>query len=153
MRPSGVGVWAWLDGLPPAEAAAFARELEDQGRLMQTVFETVGTGLVVADAEGAITGLNGAACQLLDLPPESAGRRLDEVLTGGGREAVAALIGRQLAGRGARQKGEIVVAAGGRDRHLSVQVVPLAGPPGSPASWARRTAGRALPMCRPGPTC
>jgi two-component system nitrogen regulation sensor histidine kinase NtrY len=108
------------------------RELEDQGRLMQTVFETVGTGLVVADADGAITGLNGAACRLLELPPESAGRRLDEVLVGGGREAVAALIGRQLAGRGARQKGEITLAAAGRDRNLSVQVVPLAGPPGSP---------------------
>ena len=109
------------------------RELEDQGRLMQTVFETVGTGLVVADAEGTITGLNGAACHLLEVDPESAGRPLEEVLVGPGRDAVAALIGRQLAGRGSRQKGEILLPAQGRDRHLSVTVVPLAGPPGSPA--------------------
>ena len=42
MRPSGLGVWAWLDGLPPAEAAAFARELEDQGYTALWVPEAVG---------------------------------------------------------------------------------------------------------------
>ena len=109
------------------------RELEDQGHLMQTVFETVGTGLVVADAEGTITGLNGAACHLLEVDPGSAGRPLDEVLVGPGRDAVAALIGRQLAGRGSRQKGDILLPAPGHDRHLSITVVPLSGPPGSPA--------------------
>jgi probable F420-dependent oxidoreductase len=42
MRPSGVGVWAWLDGLPPAEAVTFARELEDQGYTALWVPEAIG---------------------------------------------------------------------------------------------------------------
>jgi probable F420-dependent oxidoreductase len=42
MRPSGLGVWAWLDGLAPAEAAVFARELEELGYTALWVPEAVG---------------------------------------------------------------------------------------------------------------
>jgi two-component system, NtrC family, nitrogen regulation sensor histidine kinase NtrY len=108
------------------------QELEDRRRLMETVLETVGTGVVVVDAEGIITGLNAAICDLLDVSGDQAGQRLEDALTGPGRQEVAGLIARQLAGRGARQEREIIIPGQGRDRHLSVTVVPLPGPPGSP---------------------
>ena len=108
------------------------QELEERRRLMETVLETVGTGVVVVDAEGTITGLNAAVCHLLGVQGDQAGQRLEDAFTGPGRQEVAGLIGRQLAGRGARQEREIIVPGHGRDRQLSVTVVPLPGPPGSP---------------------
>jgi two-component system nitrogen regulation sensor histidine kinase NtrY len=109
------------------------RELEDRRRLMETVLETVGTGVVVFDAEGVLTGINAAACRLLDVNAEVVGRNLDEALAGPGRADVVTLVQRLLSGRGTRQERDIVVPARGRDRHLAVTVVPLAGAPGSPA--------------------
>ncbi len=108
------------------------QELEDRRQLMETVLETVGAGVVVVDAEGIITGLNAAICGLLDVSGDQTGQRLEDAFTGRGRQEVAGLIARQLAGRGARQEREIIIPGQGRDRHLSVTVVPLPGPPGSP---------------------
>ena len=42
---------------------------------METVLETVGTGVVVVDAEGTVTALNAAACRLLDVDAAVVGRR------------------------------------------------------------------------------
>jgi two-component system nitrogen regulation sensor histidine kinase NtrY len=109
------------------------RELEERRRLTETVLETVGTGVVVVDAEATLTAINAAACRLLDVDAEVVGRRLEEALPGAGREQVAALVLRLLSGRGTRQEREVVMPAHGRDRHLAVTVVPLAGPPGQPA--------------------
>jgi two-component system nitrogen regulation sensor histidine kinase NtrY len=107
------------------------RELEDHQQLLETVFDAVGTGLVAVDAEGTIARINNVACKLLEIDPAQAGRPLADALTGPG-EAIAVLVARQLAGRGARQKADVVLAARGQDRHLTVTVVPLPGPPGSP---------------------
>jgi two-component system nitrogen regulation sensor histidine kinase NtrY len=109
------------------------RELEDRRRLMETVLETVGTGVVVVDAEGTVTALNAAACRLLDVDADVVGRLLDEALPGRGRSEVVGLVQRLLSGRGARQEREVAIPARGRDRHLAVTVVPLPGSPGSSA--------------------
>jgi two-component system nitrogen regulation sensor histidine kinase NtrY len=109
------------------------RELEERRRIMETVLETVGTGVVVFDAEGVLTAINAAACRLLDVDAEVVGRSLDEALSGPGRADVAALVQRLLSGRGARQEREVVIPGRGRDRHLAATVVPLPGTPGSPA--------------------
>jgi two-component system nitrogen regulation sensor histidine kinase NtrY len=108
------------------------QELEERRRLMETVLETVGTGVVVVDAEGTVTALNAAACRLLDLAAEVVGRPLQDVLRGPGREEVVGLVQRLLAGRGQRQEREVALPGRGRDRHLAVTVVPLPGPAGSP---------------------
>ena len=107
-------------------------ELEERRRLIETVLESVGTGVVVVDAEGTLTGMNGPACDVLDIEGDQVGQPVDLAFVGPGRQEVAALIARQLAGRGTRQEREILGAGSGRDRHLSVTVVPLPGPPGSP---------------------
>ena len=102
-------------------------ELEERRRLMETVLETVGTGVVVVDAEGTITALNAAACRLLDVSADRVGRSLADALPGPGRDEVVGLVQRLLSGRGTRQEREVVVPGRGRDRHLAVTVVPLPG--------------------------
>lgn len=108
------------------------QELEERRRLMETVLETVGTGVVVIDAEGTLTAVNAAACRLLDIDAGSVGRRLEETLSGPGRAQIPSLVQRLLSGRVARQDREVLLPARGRDRHLAVTVVPLEGAPGSP---------------------
>ena len=108
------------------------QELEERRRLMETVLETVGTGVVVIDAEGAVTAINAAACRLLDIDAAAVGRHLEEALSGPGRAQIPALVQRLLSGRVARQDREVLLPARGRDRHLAVTVVPLEGAPGSP---------------------
>jgi two-component system nitrogen regulation sensor histidine kinase NtrY len=107
-------------------------ELEDRRRLMETVLETVGTGVVVVDAEGTTTALNAAACRLLDVEADRVGRPLAQAVQGPGRDEIVGLVQRLLSGRGARQEREVVVPGRGRDRHLAVTVVPLPGAPGTP---------------------
>ncbi|PYQ09046.1 MAG: hypothetical protein DMF82_00080 [Acidobacteria bacterium] len=108
------------------------QELEERRRLMETVLETVGTGVVVVDAEGTVTAVNAAAIRLLDLDPAGVGRPLDEALPGAGREELRELVHRLLSGRSPRQQREVMIPGRGRDRHLAVTVVPLPGTPGSP---------------------
>ncbi len=47
------------------------QELDERRRLMETVLETVGTGVLVVDHEGTATAMNAAACRLLDLRSET----------------------------------------------------------------------------------
>ncbi len=107
-------------------------ELEERRRLMETVLETVGAGVVVVDADGTTTALNAAACRLLDVDASAVGRRAADVLSGPGHSDILALVERLLSGRSARQEREVSVPARGRDRLLATTVVPLAGAPGAP---------------------
>ena len=107
-------------------------ELEQRRRLMETVIEAVGTGVLVVDAEGATTAVNAAACRLLDLEASVVGRLLEEALSGPGRGAILGMVQRLLSGRGVRQDREVVLSSRGRERHLTVSVVPQPGVMGSP---------------------
>ncbi|HET7294987.1 MAG TPA: ATP-binding protein [Vicinamibacteria bacterium] len=108
------------------------QELEERRRLMETVLETVGTGVLVVDAEGATTAVNAAACRLLDIDASAVGRRAADILTGPGRAEILALIDRLLSGRSGRQEREVQFPARGRERHLATTVVALSGPAGAP---------------------
>jgi two-component system nitrogen regulation sensor histidine kinase NtrY len=108
------------------------RELEERRRLMETVLETVGTGVLVVDHEGTTTALNAAACRLLDLDAGIVGLPLDGALKGSGKDEILSLVQRLLSGRVARQEREVRVPFRGRDRHLAATVVPLPGPLGLP---------------------
>jgi two-component system, NtrC family, nitrogen regulation sensor histidine kinase NtrY len=106
-------------------------ELEERRRFTEAVLETVGTGVLVVDAEGTITALNAAACRLLDVDAAIVWRPLEEVLRGPGRDDVLALVQRLLSGRASRQEREVSLPSRGRERHLAVTVVPLPGPAGA----------------------
>ena len=108
------------------------QELEERRRLMETVLETVGTGVIVVDAEGTTTAVNAAACRLLGLEGSIVGRLAQDALTGPGRDEILGLVQRLLSGRVTRQEREVRFPAPGRDRQLAVTVVPLPGSPGSP---------------------
>jgi len=106
------------------------QELDERRRLMETVLESVGTGVLVVDHEGTTTAINAAACRLLDLRAEAVGLPAREALTGPGRAEVLELVERLLSGRVTRQERQVRVAGPGRDRQLAVTVVPLPGAPG-----------------------
>ena len=99
---------------------------------METVLETVGTGVLVVDAEGTVTALNAAACRLLDIDARPCGAAR-EVVDGPRPRArstrwPSACCRDAPPARSARSQ----LPSRGRDRHLAVTVVPLPGPPGSP---------------------
>jgi two-component system nitrogen regulation sensor histidine kinase NtrY len=109
------------------------QELEDRRRLTETVLETVGTGILVVDAEGTLSASNAAAQRLLGLPASPAGRGLDALLEGPGKDEIRGLVRRLLSGRSARQEREVAVVEQGRERQLAVVIVPLPAAPGAPA--------------------
>jgi two-component system nitrogen regulation sensor histidine kinase NtrY len=106
-------------------------ELEDRRRLMETVLETVGTGVAVVDAAGVVTAINAAACRILDVEAgRVVGRELAQAVSGPGRSEVVTLVRRLLDGRGQRQEREITLPGDGRDRYVAATVVPLPSPLG-----------------------
>ncbi len=108
------------------------QELEERRRLTETVLETVGTGVVVADHEGTLTAINAAACRLLETDASAVGLPVGRILSGPGRDEVLEIVERLLSGRVARQEREVQVPTRGRYRHLAATVVPLPAPMGSP---------------------
>jgi two-component system nitrogen regulation sensor histidine kinase NtrY len=107
-------------------------ELEERRRLTETVLETVGTGVLVADSEGTITAINAAAARLLETDASAVGLPIERVLGSTGRDEVLDMVKRLLSGRVARQERDIQIPLHGRFRHLAVTVVPLQAPLGSP---------------------
>jgi two-component system nitrogen regulation sensor histidine kinase NtrY len=108
------------------------RQLEERQQLVETVLESVGTGIVVVDGDGGLRAVNAAALRLLDLEPEAVGRPADEALGGEERAAVLDMVRRQLGGPAGRQERELILPIRGRDRHLAVTVSPLPRPSGPP---------------------
>ena len=106
------------------------QELDDRRRLMETVLESVGTGVLGVDHVGTTTAINAAGWRLLDLRAEAVGLPAREALAGPGRAEVLELVERLLSGRVTRQEREVRVVGSGRDRHLGATVVPLPGAPG-----------------------
>lgn len=105
-------------------------ELEERRSLMETVFETVGTGVLVVDADGTLAGTNAAAARLLELPITATGRRLEAVI--GSRGGIVELVDRLLSGRVSRQEREITFPGPGVERQLALTVVRLTRAPGTP---------------------
>ncbi len=105
-------------------------ELEERRALMETVFETVGTGVLVVDADGTLAVLNAASGRLLDIPLNAPGRRLEALL--GDRGGVVEVVDRVLSGRVSRRQLEITVAGTRGERRLALTVVRLARAPGTP---------------------
>jgi two-component system nitrogen regulation sensor histidine kinase NtrY len=101
-------------------------ELEERRRLMETVLETVGTGIVVVDSDGVLTAINAAATNLLEIDPDLAGGPVEQAL-GEERAEVLGLIRRVLTGRSRREQREVRVATPAEAaRPVEVET----GPPG-----------------------
>jgi len=108
------------------------QELEERRRLTDTVLETVGTGVLVADNEGTVTAVNAAAARMLDTDASAVGLPVARVLGTAGRDEILDMVQRLLSGRVARQERDVQIPLHGRFRHLAVTVVALPAPLGSP---------------------
>jgi signal transduction histidine kinase len=72
-----------LGKIGPEEVQNYFLRLAQEKGFFETVFNAIQEGIIVTDANGRITYLNDAACELFGLNPEqSAGRRLDEQVRG-----------------------------------------------------------------------
>jgi two-component system nitrogen regulation sensor histidine kinase NtrY len=107
-------------------------ELEERRRLTDTVLETVGTGVLVADNERTITAINAAAARLLETDASAVGLPLERILGSAGRDEILDMVQRLLSGRVTRQERDVQIPLRGRFRHLAVTVVQLPAPLGSP---------------------
>ena len=121
----------------------FTLELERRRNLMETILETIGTGVLAIDPRGAIAACNRAAQELLGLPPNLAGREFTEIFRAPAlrplRDAVDCPAPTRDGGPG---EGRVVVAAGGQLRTLVVTAVcrcATRASPTSAGSWSSRT--------------
>jgi two-component system nitrogen regulation sensor histidine kinase NtrY len=105
-------------------------ELEERRRLMDKVLETVGTGIVVVDADGAVAAINIAAGELLDLDERLTGHPVEQVLGDGARAEVLGLIRRVLSGRSRREQREVRLA--GRNDPGGAAEAEIPSRPGEP---------------------
>ena len=72
-----------LGRVGPEEVQNYLLRLAQEKGLIETVFNSIQEGIIVTDAKGRITYLNGAACELFGLETEtSIGKRLDERVRG-----------------------------------------------------------------------
>ncbi len=72
-----------LGKIGPEEVQNYFLRLAQEKGFFETVFNAIQEGIIVTDANGRITYLNEAACELFGLNPEqSAGKRLDEQVRG-----------------------------------------------------------------------
>jgi signal transduction histidine kinase len=72
-----------LGRMEPEEVQNYFLRLAQEKGFFETVFNAIQEGIIVTDANGHITYLNEAACQLFGLDPDqSVGKRLDEHVRG-----------------------------------------------------------------------
>ena len=106
-------------------------EVEGRRRYIETILERITTGVVSADASGAVTTINSAAARLLGLDASVIGQPVAAVF---GRQDLQP-IGRLLAsaGRDKSDSGahEVAVAREGQELHLAAAATPLVGESGA----------------------
>src|SRR5260370_24190348 len=72
-----------LERIGPEEGQNYFLRLGQDKGFLETVFNAIQEGIIVTDAKGRITYLNGAACELFGLETRDAiGKRLDERVRG-----------------------------------------------------------------------
>ncbi|MFL6537643.1 MAG: PAS domain S-box protein, partial [Chthoniobacterales bacterium] len=72
-----------LGRVRPEEVQNYLLRLAQEKGLIETVFNSIQEGIIVADGSGRITYVNNAACELFGFDSESAvGKRLDERVPG-----------------------------------------------------------------------
>src|SRR6476620_26602 len=72
-----------LGRIGPEDVQNYLLQLAQEKGLIETVFNAIQEGIIVTDANGRITYVNDAACELFGLEAESSiGKRLDERVRG-----------------------------------------------------------------------
>ncbi|MCK5805167.1 MAG: PAS domain-containing protein [Lentisphaeria bacterium] len=69
-----------LDRLDPANLQRYVLRLVREKEFLETLFDTVHEGLIVIDGVPRIRFINASACDMLGIPADSAGQRVDKYL-------------------------------------------------------------------------
>src|ERR1051325_9474422 len=79
-----------LGRIGPEDVQNYLLQLAQEKGLIETVFNSIQEGIIVTDANGRITYVNDAACELFGFDSDSSiGKRLDERVRGLEWEALA----------------------------------------------------------------
>jgi two-component system nitrogen regulation sensor histidine kinase NtrY len=106
----------------------FTVELERRRNLIETILETIATGVIAVDPRMAVAACNRAAQELLGLAPDAVGRPLAQVLGDPSLRPLREAIDAPRPAADAPGEGRVVLTAGGQVRTLFVTVVPLRDP-------------------------
>jgi two-component system nitrogen regulation sensor histidine kinase NtrY len=109
-------------------------ELEDRRRYIETVLETIATGVVSFDSLGRLTTINRAAARMFGVAEGAAvGRLVEEVFAGPEARAVVTLVQRTRRPRGGTVSTEIHLRRGAATLALLASATALRGPDGEHA--------------------
>ncbi len=109
-------------------------ELEERRRYIETVLESIPTGVISLDGEGRVTTINRAARRILRIEsaPDVRGLLYHELLGRGSLSEISALIPRLLGSPGAGLSREFHASLDGQPLSLSATFAPLDRPGGAP---------------------
>jgi two-component system nitrogen regulation sensor histidine kinase NtrY len=110
------------------ELQRFTLELERRRNLIETILETIATGVIAVDPRGSVAACNRAAQELLGLAPDAVGRPLDQLLGDPSLRPLREAVDAPRPAADAPGEGRVVLSAGGQVRTLFVTVVPLRDP-------------------------
>jgi two-component system nitrogen regulation sensor histidine kinase NtrY len=106
----------------------FTVELERRRSFIETILETIATGVIAVDPRGAVAACNRAAQELLGLTPDAVGRPLAQALGDPSLRPLRDAVDTHPPAASAPGESRVVLAAGGQVRTLFVTVVPLRDP-------------------------
>ncbi len=107
-------------------------DVEIRRRYVETILERIATGVVAADADGAITTFNSAAARLLGIDRSVVGQKAADVFDRAGLPVIGSLIAGAERARPDVSAGEVSVARDGQDLHLAVMATGLTSDGGEP---------------------
>lgn len=116
------------------EEVAFSRadltkknaEIEERRRLVEAIFETVGTGIVVVDSGGALSRMNSMAARLLGIDTlKAVGQPFAQVLPKEAAEEFGRVLRRVLDGRSASAERDATLIGSRGRREVKLTAVPL----------------------------
>jgi two-component system nitrogen regulation sensor histidine kinase NtrY len=106
-------------------------EVEKRRRYVETILERIATGVVSADATGAITMINAAASRLLNLPRTVVGHAVPVVFDRADLRPLGALLSAEGPAREPSPR-EVTIAREGQELRLAVVATGLVGESGGP---------------------
>ena len=105
-------------------------ELEDRRRYIETVLETLSSGVVSFDPLGRLTTINRAAARMFGVSETAVGQLLEEVFAGAEVRAVVALVHRTRRPKPGAVEQELHLRRGGTSLSLLAAATALRGPEG-----------------------
>lgn len=105
------------------------RELGQANTFLEAVMDKLDVGALAVDASGIVREVNRPVREFLGLAEDPRGRKLEEILSAGGLEDLAAAVAR-MSSTGECPAEELALSGGSRDVRLRVRIQALSDPKG-----------------------